>query len=168
MASSTTRLLLLSFFACEAAAFRALPLLRKSAPLTTFSHRPPHPILTRSAPPTALLEPPFEVSALGVAELGAAALGFVLLLAFVAGKGSLEAGAALMLIFFQGDPEERDKSGANESGWLIKAALAVTPSAWKKAYMGDNEEELGEGEDRPKLDLPSWQGEEARELVEPE
>jgi len=43
--------------------------------------------------------------------------------------------------------------------------LSVTPSAWKKAYLGDNDVERGEG---TLLDLPAWQGDEARELVEPE
>ena len=49
---------------------------------------------------------------------------------------------------------------------LKNIATAITPSAWKKSYQG-----VGEGEDQPPkvlLDLPAWQGDEARELEEPE
>ena len=49
---------------------------------------------------------------------------------------------------------------------LKNIATAITPSAWKKSYQG-----VGQGEDQPPkelLDLPAWQGEEARELEEPE
>jgi len=101
----------------------------------------------------------------GLAGAFAIPVGVILLIALLAGKGSLEAGAALMLVFFSGDPDERAASNANENDWLIKFALSITPSAWKKAYLGEVDIE---GESKALLDLPAWQGDEARELVEPE
>ena len=80
-------------------------------------------------------------------------------------RTSWAGGAAIVLLLLGGDPEERAASGANEMGPRQKAVLAVTPSAWKKAYLGDNDVERDATE---KLDLPAWQGEEARDLVEPE
>eukprot|EP00908_Phaeocystis_cordata_P020743 Transcript_32401.p2 GENE.Transcript_32401~~Transcript_32401.p2 ORF type:complete len:458 (+),score=211.60 Transcript_32401:185-1375(+) len=80
-------------------------------------------------------------------------------------RTSWAGGAAIVLLLLGGDPEERAASGANEMGPLQKAVLAVTPSAWKKAYLGDNDVERDGSE---KLDLPAWQGQEARDLVEPE
>ena len=50
---------------------------------------------------------------------------------------------------------------------LKQIATAITPSAWKKSYQGVGEGE-GEGEAKVLLDLPAWQGDEARELEEPE
>jgi len=128
----------------------------------------------RSMQPVALLDTETGTSALlaldlqlgGLAEVGAALFGLFLVVALLAGKGSLEAGAALMLVFFQGDPDERDASGVNDNQAIIKIARAITPSAWKKAYMGDTDDDGSEPP--PLLDLPAWQGEEARALVEPE
>jgi len=92
-------------------------------------------------------------------------VGVFLLVTLLAGRGSLEAGAALMVVFFGGDPDERVASGANDNEVLRRLALAVTPSAWKKAYGGEG---VRPGEVRELLDLPAWQGDEARELEEPE
>ena len=104
----------------------------------------------------------------GLSSVGGAfgvVVGLFLLVAIVAGKGTFEAGAALMLVFFQGDPDERDASGANDNEFIRNLALAITPSAWKKAYQGAEGED---GEPAKLLDLPAWQGEEARALSEPE
>ena len=100
-------------------------------------------------------------SVAGVALTG---IGAVLLIAFLAGKGNMASGAALMILFLGGDPDERDKSGANENALLKEFALSITPSAWKKAYQGEG----ADGTGPTLLDLPQWQGEEARELSEPE
>ena len=118
--------------------------------------------LTSSSTPTALLADGGLFDS--IAGIGALGVGLFVVVALLAGKGSLEAGAALMLVFFRGDPDEREASGANENELLKKLALSITPSAWKKAYQG---EEGVEGS-QALLDLPSWQGEEARALVEPE
>lgn len=87
-------------------------------------------------------------------------------------------GAILPLLFLSGDSEKLAESGATteQNEALKKFALSVTPSAWKKAYSGvdDSGQRLdpvtGEMVDGPPplLDLPTWQGEEARALVEPE
>jgi len=79
-------------------------------------------------------------------------------------------GAIPLLVFLSGDPEERDRSGANENALFKEFVLKITPSAWKKAYQGDNDVERQDGDGPAKviLDLPAWQGDEARELVEPE
>jgi len=121
----------------------------------------------RSGAPTALADASLLLAdALGdVGGVAAAIFGLFVVVAVVAGKGSFEAGAALMLVFFQGDPDERDASGANENEFIKNLALAITPSAWKKAYQGEDGED---GAPAQLLDLPAWQGEEARALVEPE
>ena len=72
----------------------------------------------------------------GLAGALLAPVGVILIITFVAGRGSLEAGAALMLVFFSGDPDERAESWFNNNELVKKAALAVTPSAWKKSYGG--------------------------------
>ena len=128
-------------------------------------------VTPRTAPPAALLEEVGLASSQllafdfpgGTAGLIAAPVALLAVVALLAGKGSLEAGAALMLVFFAGDPDE--KAREEKGGFLIEFAQLITPSAWKKAYLGERDEEDG-----PKvlLDLPAWQGEEARELVEPE
>lgn len=58
----------------------------------------------------------------------------------------------------------------NENEFLKNFALSITPSAWKKAYQGDNDVERADGTvaEVQLLDLPAWQGEEARALVEAE
>ena len=94
-----------------------------------------------------------------------AGLAFVLVISFLAGKGNMKAGATLMILFLGGDPDERDASGANENKLLKEFALSITPSAWKKAYQGEGSED---GSPPALLDLPDWQGEEAKELSEPE
>ena len=101
----------------------------------------------------------------GVGGALAAAVGGVLLIALLAGKGNMASGAALMILFLGGDPDERDRTGANENELLKEFALSITPSAWKKAYQGEGAEE---GAPPVLLDLPAWQGDEARELSEPE
>ena len=101
----------------------------------------------------------------GIAGVFLIPIGLLLVIILLAGKGSMASGAALMLVFFGGNPDEREASGKNEGGWIIDLALSVTPSAWKKAYMGERDAEDGE---KVLLDLPAWQGEQARELVEPE
>tara|TARA_B110001452_G_scaffold133972_1_gene111394 strand:- start:1468 stop:2835 length:1368 start_codon:yes stop_codon:yes gene_type:complete len=95
------------------------------------------------------------------------AAGVVAVVAAIAfgGRTSFAGGAAIILLLLGGDPDKREESGANEMGPLQKAVLSVTPSAWKKAYLGDNDVERGEV---ALLDLPAWQGEQARELVEEE
>ena len=80
-------------------------------------------------------------------------------------RTSFAGGAAIILLLLGGDPEERVASGANENEILKQIATLITPSAWKKSYLGDN---AVEGEEPQLLDLPAWQGQEARELVEPE
>jgi len=100
-----------------------------------------------------------------IGEVALAGVGLILAIAFAAGKGSFSAGAALMLVFLGGDPDERDASGANDNKALKEFALSITPSAWKKAYQGEGSPD---GEARQLLDLPAWQGEEARALTEPE
>ena len=104
----------------------------------------------------------------GIGGIALTGVGIVLLIALLAGKGNMGAGAALMVLFLSGDPDERDASGANENEALKKFALAITPSAWKKAYLGDNGDERDSDGDPVLLDLPAWQGDEARALVEPE
>ena len=101
----------------------------------------------------------------GIGGAVAAGVGLVLVIAFLAGKGNMASGAALMILFLGGDPDERDASGANENKMLKEFALSITPSAWKKAYQGEGAEE---GAAPTLLDLPAWQGHEARELTEPE
>ena len=100
----------------------------------------------------------------GLAGALLAPVGVILIITFVAGRGSLEAGAALMLVFFSGDPDERAESWFNNNELVKKFALAVTPSAWKKSYLSSGDGDVA----RELLDLPAWQGEEARELEEPE
>ncbi|KAL1524655.1 hypothetical protein AB1Y20_019542 [Prymnesium parvum] len=162
-----------ALLAPTASAFHVAPHLSISRACTR-AHRPATPVTPRAAPPLALQQLPassllaFDFPLSGVSEVAAVVAAAILLTIVLAGKGSLEAGAALMLLFFQGDPDEREKSGANEGGLLVKLALAVTPSAWKKAYAGENDVDRAEGEEPPKLDLPAWQGEEARQLVEEE
>ena len=97
---------------------------------------------------------------------GIAALGALIYSA----RTSFAGGAAVILLFLNGDPDERDASGANENELLKKIALSITPSAWKKAYQGDNDVERADGEapEVKLLDLPDWQGDEAKALVEPE
>jgi len=80
-------------------------------------------------------------------------------------RTSFAGGAAIILLLLGGDPEERVASGTNENEILKQIATLITPSAWKKSYLGDN---AVEGEEPQLLDLPAWQGQEARELVEPE
>jgi len=94
-----------------------------------------------------------------------AGVAFIAIISFAAGRGSFSAGALLMLTFLGGDPDERQASGANDNKALKDFALSITPSAWKKAYQGEGSPD---GEEPQLLDLPAWQGEEARTLVEPE
>ena len=129
-------------------------------------------LFPRLAQPAALLLPEQLPSALvadslldSVGGVAAAGVGAVLLIALLAGKGNMASGAALMVLFLGGDPDERDASGANENKLLKEFALSITPSAWKKAYQGEGAED---GEPAALLALPAWQGEEARELTEPE
>ncbi len=92
---------------------------------------------------------------------------FFLLISYGAGKGNMAAGAALVTLGMFGDPDERERSGANENEMIKKFVLTITPSAWKKAYQGADSPD-GEPEQKQLLDLPEWMGDEARELVEPE
>mmetsp|Transcript_35587 Transcript_35587/g.105508 ORF Transcript_35587/g.105508 Transcript_35587/m.105508 type:complete len:448 (+) Transcript_35587:56-1399(+) len=143
------------------------------APIRPAAAQPLRPALfPRLAQPAALLLPEQLPSALvadslldSVGGVAAAGVGAVLLIALLAGKGNMASGAALMVLFLGGDPDERDASGANENKLLKEFALSITPSAWKKAYQGEGAED---GEPAALLDLPAWQGEEARELTEPE
>jgi len=175
---------LVVLLAGSASAFRAAaPLWQRASPASAATLQPAVAAVTQRVPSgpvavmgtddlstTALLalDVPLQDVFGGAAQVGAAFVLLLFVLAGLAGTGGFEAGAALMLLLFQGDPEEREKSGANDSGALIKFAMAVTPSAWKKAYLGDNDVERADGEEPPKLDLPAWQGEEAPALVEPE
>lgn len=138
--------------------------------------RPAAAVASRSAAPVALLDlaeaspgllSTFDSVPGGLAGVFLIPIGIVLLITVVAGKGSLEAGAALMLIFFSGDPDETKAAAGEKDDLLIKFALSVTPSAWKKAYAGVDDEAEGEST-KVLLDLPAWQGDEARELSEPE
>ena len=132
-------------------------------------------IVARHAAPVALLPEMVDPAttlliADGVFEnlpavLGAG-VGLVLIIALLAGKGNMASGAALMILFLGGDPDERDASGANENKMLKEFALSITPSAWKKAYQGADAEEGGEAP--VLLDLPNWMGDEAPTLTEPE
>jgi len=117
---------------------------------------------------TLLLAEGFLDNVGGVGGVVAAGVGTVLLIALLAGKGNMASGAALMILFLGGDPDERDASGANENKMLKEFALSITPSAWKKAYQGEGAEEGAEGASPVLLDLPAWMGDEARELTEPE
>jgi len=106
----------------------------------------------------------FEAGDIGTVALGL--VGLVVVISFLAGKGNMAAGAALMMLTLGGDPDERDRTGANENEALKNFALSITPSAWKKAYQGEGADE--DGTPVTLLDLPAFCGEEARELSEPE
>ena len=80
----------------------------------------------RRAPPPVLLSGGDVLGAAGTL----AAVGLL-------GYGILS-GAIPLLVFLSGDPEERDRSGANENALFKEFVLKITPSAWKKAYQGDN------------------------------
>jgi len=76
-------------------------------------------------------------------------------------------GVLPLLLLLGGDPDKKEEEGfVADNEWIKSAALAVTPSAWKKAYQGDDKPD--DEAEKTLLDLPAWQGEEARELVEPE
>jgi len=115
---------------------------------------------------------PSMLIALEFGDIGVAIAGFIVLvlgISLLAGKGNMAAGAALMMLTLGGDPDERDASGANDNQALKDFALSITPSAWKKAYQGDNDVEGSDGAAPVVLlDLPAFCGEEARELSEPE
>lgn len=134
---------------------------------------PASPPSARRAPaPTALLDQGASwlvADGLGEGLLTAFALpvGLFLIVALLAGKGDMKSGAALMLVFFGGDPDERVESGVNDNEFIRNLALSITPSAWKKAYQGAESPD-GTPVEKVLLDLPPWQGEEARELEEPE
>jgi len=146
----------------------ALPMrgLAPASPLTPRRERP-----VRAVQPQMALEPSLLLSMelLGT-EVNNGVVGIGAVVAFAAFAWSLRTsfagGAAIILLLLGGDPEERVASGANDNEVLKQIATAITPSAWKKSYQG-----VGEGEDQPPkvlLDLPAWQGDEARELEEPE
>jgi len=130
---------------------------------TICSNRIVSPIFRRTPPPPVAL---FDT---GLESLGAGEVGVVafagLLLAAVAGGINPTATVPLLLILLSGDPDEREAAGKNDNAAVKAVIESFTPSAWKKAYLGGN---AVEGEEAPLLDLPAWQGEEARALVEPE
>mmetsp|Transcript_148782 Transcript_148782/g.270793 ORF Transcript_148782/g.270793 Transcript_148782/m.270793 type:complete len:512 (-) Transcript_148782:120-1655(-) len=112
----------------------------------------------RASQPVAFL----DNGAVGPVEIG---VGVVLAGLLLSQLNIITAVVPLLLIFLSGDPDERAKDGNNEA---VKQIIEnYTPSAWKKAYLGENDVERGDGQ-KSLLDLPSWQGEEARELVEAE
>jgi len=147
----------------------ALPMrgLAPASPLLTPIREQP----ARAVQPRMALEPSLLLSMelLGTeVNNGVVGVGAVVALAAFAWslRTSFAGGAAIILLLLGGDPEERVASGANDNEMLKNIATAITPSAWKKSYQG-----VGEGEDQPPkvlLDLPAWQGDEARELEEPE
>jgi len=153
------RLIMAALFVASTAAFRAPPV-----GLGLYAPTPRH-----AAPTASLLISDAMLDAGSLLDsagpIAAAGIGGVLLIAVLAGKGNMASGAALMMLFLGGDPDERDASGANENKMLKDFALSITPSAWKKAYQGEGAES---GAASTLLDLPEWQGHEARELSEPE
>lgn len=132
---------------------------------------PPHALLAEAA--QAAAPPEWLAPAAGTALLG--------ILGYLGATNQLwnpTTGAILPLLFLSGDSEKLAESGATtvQNEALKKFALSVTPSAWKKAYQGVDDEgvrldpKTGEAIEGPPplLDLPAWQGDEARELIEPE
>jgi len=103
----------------------------------------------------------FEV--VGPSEIGIGVAAFVGLIA-LAGIGPTTV-VPLLLILLSGDPDEREAAGKNDNA-AVKALIEnYTPSAWKKAYFGENDIERG---NETQLDLPAWHSEESRVLVEAE
>uniref|UniRef100_A0A7S2N1Z3 AB hydrolase-1 domain-containing protein n=1 Tax=Haptolina brevifila TaxID=156173 RepID=A0A7S2N1Z3_9EUKA len=166
-----SRLLIVFALLVSATALSMTPptLSLKARPLVTrptqASARRTRPLVAMDFPLETIATVDFPLDTIGTTA--AVGVGVLLVIVLAAGRGSFAAGAALMLVFLGGDPDERDASGANDNRALKDFALSVTPSAWKKAYLGDNDVERSDGEPAL-LDLPAWQGEEARTLVEPE
>jgi pimeloyl-ACP methyl ester carboxylesterase len=139
----------------------------------------PQALLDRAA--LLLAEAGEQTAALSTADILGPAAGVAVLgvLGYLAATNQLwnpTTGAILPLLFLSGDSEKLAESGATtvQNEALKKFALSVTPSAWKKAYQGVDDDGVrldpvtGEAVAAALLELPLWMGDEARALVEPE
>ena len=117
--------------------------------------------MRRAAQPVALFE------SIGPGEVTLGILAALTVAGVVSGIGPTTV-VPILLILLSGDPDEREAAGKNENAAVKTLIENYTPSAWKKAYLGDNGVERDSDGEPVLLDLPAWQGDEARALVEPE